>query len=349
MDVNILVPFAAMVAVEFLSVGLTTISKDAMSKGMSPFVFVVYSNALGTLIFFLLSIRAKRAPIRFPVLCKCFLLGLCGMTVMQTCVYTGISYSSPTLASAMANLIPAFTFLLAVVFRLEKLELRNRKSQIKIVGTLVSILGALIVTIYKGPPAGPWPIHPPTQPSSSNLLMIKSNWLLGGLFFTTACISTSMWNIFQAAVLKEYPSEMTILFLYCFFGTIQCAIVALIAERKNPSAWKQRPHIELVPIISSAIFGTVVSYGLITWCIRKKGPVFVAMFKPIGIAIAVFLGIIFLGDTLYVGSIVGSVVIVVGFYGVIWAQSKEEETYEIHDISQKTPLLESHTYTIILS
>jgi drug/metabolite transporter (DMT)-like permease len=36
---------------------------------------------------------------------------------MQNCVFTGVSYSSPTLASAMSNLVPAFTFLLAVIFR----------------------------------------------------------------------------------------------------------------------------------------------------------------------------------------------------------------------------------------
>ena len=32
-----------------------------------------------------------------------------------------------------------------------------------------------------------------------------------------------------------------------------------------------------------------------------KGPVYVAMFKPLSIAIAVALGVMFLGDTLHVG------------------------------------------------
>lgn len=45
-----LLPFAAMIMVECLDVGLTTLSKAAMSRGMSHFVFVVYSNALATLI-----------------------------------------------------------------------------------------------------------------------------------------------------------------------------------------------------------------------------------------------------------------------------------------------------------
>lgn len=48
-----LLPFAAMVMLEFVDTGLNVISKAAMSKGMSHFVFVVYSNALATLIMFL--------------------------------------------------------------------------------------------------------------------------------------------------------------------------------------------------------------------------------------------------------------------------------------------------------
>jgi hypothetical protein len=39
----------------------------------------------------------------------------------------------------------------------------------------------------------------------------------------------------------------------------------------------------------------------VTWACRKKGPVFVALFSPLGIVIAVAMGIPFLGDTLYLG------------------------------------------------
>lgn len=52
----------------------------------------------------------------------------------------------------------------------------------------------------------------------------------------------------------------------------------------------------------------------------------------------------------FVCSIIGAVVIVAGFYGVIWAMSQEEEdgrncaSGELQSPSQKTPLLESHVY-----
>lgn len=37
------------------------------------------------------------------------------------------------------------------------------------------------------------------------------------------------------------------------------------------------------------------------WGVRKKGPVFVAMFMPLGMVAAVILGVTFLGDDIYIG------------------------------------------------
>ncbi|KAE8717359.1 hypothetical protein F3Y22_tig00110050pilonHSYRG00085 [Hibiscus syriacus] len=297
-------PFAAMVTVEFLDVGLTTISKAAMSKGMSHFVFVVYSNALASIILLPASFffaRKKRPPITLPLLCKFFFLSIAGITLMQNCVFTGVSYSSPTLGSALANLIPAFTFLLAVIFRMEKLELRSSKSRIKILGTLVSISGALIITLYKGPPILSQPVQPHSEQSPSTMLITTSNnWVIGGLFMATAGFSLSASIIGQAAILKGYPSEITMVSFYCLFGTIQCALVALVAER-NPNAWKLSPDIELISVVYSALFGSVATFGVMAWCIQRKGPVFVAMFKPLSIAIAAVFGFIFLGETLHRG------------------------------------------------
>ncbi|RYR77426.1 hypothetical protein Ahy_A01g001880 [Arachis hypogaea] len=349
------IPFLAMVIVECLDVGLTTLGKAAMSRGMNHFIFVVYSNALATLIllpssFFINRNRTTTPPLSFSLLCKFFLLALVGITVMQNCVFTGISYSSPTLGSAMSNLTPAITFLLAVIFRMEKFEIRSSISQIKMLGAVVSISGALLVTLYKGSPIAGFQIQPLQQ-----MLSETTNWVIGGLFLAIASTSLAIWNIAQAAILKGYPSQLTIIAFYCLFGTIQCAILSLIVVR-DPNAWKLRPDIELTTIFYSllmwktilqAIFGSVVTFSVLTWCINKKGPVFVTMFKPLGIAIAAFSSVVFLGETLPVGRTIGLMVIIIGFYTVLWAQSKEEigEGIDVDRQSslsaQASPLLES--------
>lgn len=346
-----LVPYAAMVAVQCVQVGITTLSKAAISQGATPLILAVYADAIASLILLPLSFflnRKNRPPLTFALLCKVFILSLIGITLMQICVYTGVSFSSPTLVSATNNLIPAFTFLLAVIFRMEKVDLRSLTSQIKIIGTLVSIAGAFIITLYKGPSivALLFEHQPkPQPPTSFTLLATTDNWVIGGILLSIASFSIAAGNIFQAAILKSYPSEVTIVFFYILFGTIQCAIVALIAER-NPDAWRIRPGIELITVMYTAIFGGLMLFGLVAWCLRRKGPVFVAMFNPVGIFIAALMSDIFLGDTLHLGSVIGAIIIVTGFYGVMWAQSKEEE--KIHGRSQllshspETPLLEDY-------
>ena len=81
---------------------------------------------------------------------------------------------------------------------MEKLDLRSLRSQIKVMGTLVSILGALIVTFYKGPLIGDVePMQPQVQPQSSsltNLLVTTNNWVIGGIIFATAGLSLLMRN-----------------------------------------------------------------------------------------------------------------------------------------------------------
>ncbi|KAK2994097.1 hypothetical protein RJ640_024361 [Escallonia rubra] len=323
-------PFTAMVIVEFGEVCMVTLAKAAMNSGMSNHVYVVYYNTLGTLIllpFFIIHTnRVNRPPLTFSLLSRFFVLGLLGICLLQLCGYAGIDYSSPALAAAMGNLIPAFTFLLAIIFRMERLNLRRSPSQAKSMGTILAILGAFVMTVYKGPP-----IRIFIYLSSPNQLVLlqQSNWVLGGIFLAISCICSSAWSIFQTAIVKEYPDQMTVIFFFCCFGTIQCAILTLIVER-NPGAWVLRPGIETIAIVFAAIFGSVFRFRVLTWCLCKKGPVYVAMFKPMQMVIAVIMGTIFLGETLHLGSVIGALIIALGFYTVMWGKAKE--THMVADI-----------------
>ncbi|XP_019055077.1 PREDICTED: WAT1-related protein At5g40240-like isoform X1 [Nelumbo nucifera] len=337
------IPFAGMMMVECSSVGLITLSKASMLRGMSNFIFVMYSYALATLLLLPSAFFCRRAtlpPITVSLLCRLFLLGLIGYLV-QVFAYTGINYSSPTLASAMSNLIPAFTFILAIIFRMEKLDLRSSNSQAKSLGTLVSIAGAFVVTLYKGPSILTTPS--PSDSPHLHLFLPNSNWVIGGLFVAADCLLSALWYIFQASIVKEYPQEFTLIFFYSFFATIQSAIVCLLVERE-PSKWRLRLDLELFTIVYSAVFGFGFSVGVQTWCLRKKGPFFVAMFRPLGIVIAVVLGIIFLGDILHIGSVIGSVIIALGFYAVMWGKAQEDKLVDgefssLEPSNQSAPLL----------
>lgn len=84
---------------------------------------------------------------------------------------------------------------------MEKLDVGSSISQIKIVGTVLSISGALLVTLYKGAPIGSFQTEPSTSQPLLSLLAETSNWVIGGLFLATSSLSFAVWNIAQVRCL----------------------------------------------------------------------------------------------------------------------------------------------------
>ncbi|KAK6928306.1 EamA domain [Dillenia turbinata] len=339
-------PFAVMVTFQCTNVGLNTLFKAATNKGMSYLVFVIYSHGLAALLLlfspFIFNRRSGLPPLKFSILLKMFLFGTIGATY-QVLGYKGISYSSPTLASAMSNLIPTFTFIFAVFFRMETVNLRYSTSWAKIIGTLVSISGAFVVTLYKGPPITR--MKPISTSSYGPFRASESKWVIGGLLLTVEYIMLPLWLIVQADIIKEYPSELVVVFFYTLFTTLVSGVMGIIVEPKL-DAWIHLPGVALVAILYSGIVGSVLTNAAFAWVIHLKGPVYVAMFQPLAIAIAVAMGVVFLGETLHLGSVIGAAIISMGFYAVMWGKANEgtgknyEGSLEASS-SQRTPLLQN--------
>ncbi|MED6109531.1 hypothetical protein PIB30_034527 [Stylosanthes scabra] len=319
---------AAMISVQFLEVGLNTLVKSATTNGMSNYVFIFYSNLLA--FFFLLPTTLfyyRNAPPPLPIptsiLSRIFLLSSLSATV-QTLMYTGIGYSSPTLSSAMMDLVPAFTFILAIFSRMENLNMKRHSSYAKIIGTIVSIAGALIVTLYKGMPLTSTSGSLPNKIGTYYLFAeSNSNWILGGFLLAIASFCLSILIVVQTWIMKDYPEELVVTTTGCGFVVVLSSIVALVAEQ-NKKTWILKPDIQLLCIFYSAIFVVSTRSVVVAWACRKKGPVYVAMFSPLAMVIAIAMGITFLHDTLFLGSVIGAVAIAIGFYSVIWAQAQEE-------------------------
>ncbi|GLT35475.1 hypothetical protein SLA2020_099240 [Shorea laevis] len=328
-------PFAAMIGAECVNVGLNILFKAATLRGMSYNIFSAYSFAISTIVLipFLLIFpsTAVLPSFKLPLVSRICLLVFAG-SFGKILGYKGIEYSSPTLSSAISNLVPAFTFILAIIFRMEKVEIRSSSTQAKIIGTIVSISGAFVVVLYKGPTVF-------TSVSSVSLQWplgsALSQWLIGGLLLVAEFLLFSIWNIVLAQVMKIYPAEFTVVFLYNLFATILCVLVCLIAE-PNFSSWILRPSIAITAVVYSGFIGAFINV-VHTWGLHLKGPVYVAIFRPLSIAIAAAMSALFLGDALYLGSVIGAVIISTGFYAVIWGKAKEEATV---DDDQQHPLLQ---------
>ncbi|XP_049405318.1 WAT1-related protein At4g15540-like [Solanum stenotomum] len=329
------VPFIAMIVQQLAQVGLAVVAKGAMSTGMTSFTYTFYSSAFSTLLLIPLSFFLHRSaipPLWPTFLYGFFLLGIMGF-LMQVLGFLGLQYSSPLLSTAILQLIPGFTFILAVILRMETFEYKSLSTMAKTVGTLVSIIGAFVATLYKGPQVfGISPLN--------TILTTPSAWAIGGLLTMICSLIASFFIISQAFVLKKYPAELILMLFYSFCVTILCAVFSLIVER-DLNSWSLSPHSRLMAIIYSGLFGNVFQVSIGAWCVRKKGPLFVVMFHPLGIVIAMAASI-FMGEIIHVGSWLGSIIIVIGFYSVIWGQSKEWQKKEknLGSHNKKMPFLQ---------
>ncbi|XP_048318072.1 WAT1-related protein At3g28050 isoform X2 [Ziziphus jujuba] len=303
-----LLPVVGMVMAECAQAGLMIVSKVAMSDGMNNLIFVFYSNLLASPLLLFFSFLFYRSD-------------------------------RPQLTSS----IHAGFFLLGLL-GMEKLDWRSTSSLAKSVGTIVSISGAFIVTFYEGPSL--LMTSQSVNLSHAQLPVQQPNWIVGGLFLLADCIMTSAWVIVEAKILRKYPVVLIVVFFYCLYVAVLSGSISFIVER-DPSAWSLKPNVRLLAVLYSAVFGSAFQVGVCTWCLKRTGPVFVAMFKPLGIVITVIVGVIFMGEAIYFGRLIGAIIIVAGFYSVMWGKAKEAKVDEDAGISilesnrQQAPLLQN--------
>ncbi|KAL9421408.1 hypothetical protein AB3S75_038885 [Citrus x aurantiifolia] len=336
-----MVPFTLMVIMEGCTIGLTILNKTAMNGGMSPFVFIAYTNALGSILLLPYSFffhhrgseaaaggRIEQPLFTLPLMLRFFFLGLTGVAISQNLAFFGLYYSSPIVVCVMGLLIPAISFLLSIITRTTKLDWRSSSIRVKVIGTLISIMGAIFVQVYKGPfmrkAASDDKLEAKINPPLLIFYSTPDRWVLGSTLLAASSLSVCVWNIIQVGTIKQYPQVMKVVSFYSLAGTIQCSIFSLIMER-NINAWKLKLNMELLLIIITAIFGSVIRSTVHASCAEMKGHLYVPMFKPFGIVFATAFGSTFFKNSLHYGSVIGAVITGMGYYTVTWGNIREDE------------------------
>ncbi|XP_042436305.1 auxin-induced protein 5NG4-like isoform X1 [Zingiber officinale] len=315
----------AVLALQFCYAGFHIVSRTALNLGISQIVFPVYRNIIALVLlapFAYFLEKKDRPPLTISFLFQLFLLALCGITANQGFYLLGLYYLSPTYASAIQNSVPAITFVMAAALRLEQININSRYGVAKVVGTVASIGGATIITLYKGPALlnGKFFLF-----ASSNTIL---NWTLGCVYILGNCIAWSGWMVLQVPVLKKYPARLSVTTITCFFGLIQFLIIAAFAE-KDIERWKVHSGGELFTILYAGLVSSGISFSLQIWCIDRGGPLFVAVFQPVQTVVVAIMAAVILGDELYSGGIIGSSFIVLGLYFVLWGKSEEKKATQV--------------------
>lgn len=158
-------------------------------------------------------------------------------------------------------------------FRMEKVNSKKLIYQVKVMGTLVTVGGAMLMTLYKGPIVEMvWSKHA-HSPTSNTTATHDKDWVKGSILVILATLAWSALfiiqvkllsrqepntpfslplltldivddcstridlyaRVFQKITLKHY-SPLSLTTLICFVGTLQSTAVTLVMEHKA-SAW----------------------------------------------------------------------------------------------------------------
>ncbi|XP_054803457.1 WAT1-related protein At5g07050-like [Prosopis cineraria] len=325
-------PYIAMISLQFGYAGMNIITKVSLNRGMSHYVLVVYRHAFATAAvspFALVLERKVRPRITFLVFMQIFVLGLLGPVIDQNLYYAGLKLTSPTYSCAVSNMLPAMTFLLAVICRMEKVDIRKVRCQAKVIGTIVTVSGAMLITLYKGQVINffwsHYMRHPRDYTPSSD--SGDKDWFKGSILLIIATLAWASFFILQAVTLRTYSAQLSLTSLVCFMGTLQSMAVALVMEHK-PSAWSIGWDMNLLAAAYAGIVSSGIAYYVQGVVMQKKGPVFVTAFSPLMMIIVAIMGSLILAENIYLGGLIGAVLIVVGLYSVLWGIYKENQEAE---------------------
>jgi len=315
-------PHIAQIAAQATYAGMNIITRIALVDGMNHFVFVTYRQAVATLVLAPLAYvleRNQRPPLTWSIFFQIFLLALCGTTINQNLYFTGLYYTNSTYASATTNLIPVVTFLMATILRYEKVDIKTLRGKAKVVGTIICVGGAMVITLYKGS------VIKLLTAYNFTANYMASKRVLGCILLFGSVFTWSSWITFQAPVVKKYPAELSLTALMCMLGAVQSGVLAFICEYKTPSVWSISWNIELLSYVYTGVLCSAFGFFVQTWCVHIKGPVFAAIFNPLNTILVSLLECLVFHDNLHVGSVVGAILIVGGLYSVLWGKAKDHK------------------------
>ncbi|XP_043712459.1 WAT1-related protein At3g30340-like [Telopea speciosissima] len=351
-------PMLAMVGVDIALATVNLLLKKVLEQGLlNHLVLVTYRQSISTLFLAPLAYfweRKSRPKLTPLILCYLFFSAMLGATITQNLFLYGIDFTSATFSCAFINMVPAITFLLAIPFRLESVKLKSMSGRAKALGTTICVGGGMLLILYKGIPltkpmmimnsnqlrnyyALPPTItnqqqgSPPSSAyfsSSSRRLSLNPNkgagerWTIGSLALVAGSICWSSWFLLQSKIGKHYPCHYSSTAIMSFFGAFQSALLSLLFHR-DISMWILKGRVEIFTVLYTGIMGSGLCYVGMAWCVKKRGPLFTAAFSPLIQIIVAMFDFSILHEQLYIGSILGSILVIVGLYVLLWGKSKE--------------------------
>lgn len=133
------------------------------------------------------------------------------------------------------------------------MDLKRKCGKAKVLGALVCIAGALVLTLYKGKPLVNEHSRVTTHITNHATMLISSKterWAVGSILLAAGCVAWSSWFLIQARIGKRYPFQYSSTAILSFFGAVQSGILTLIVER-NLAVWVLKGRLEILTVMFS--------------------------------------------------------------------------------------------------
>jgi len=120
---------------------------------------------------------------------------------------------------------------------MEQVHLKRKDGIAKVVGTVSSVAGSLVITLYRGPTL----FGSNLRSHQSYFLLSLGNdtgksWSLGCIYLIGHCLCWSSWIVLQTPVLKKYPARLSSTSYTYFFSIFQFLVIAALFE-KDSQVW----------------------------------------------------------------------------------------------------------------
>lgn len=323
-------PVIGMLVFDLISAVMTALVKKALEQGLNRLVLVTLRQLVATI--FLAPIayfkeRSTRPELTVEIFVYLFFSAVLGVVLLQYTLFYGLLYTTATFAITFINLSPVLTFIIAVVLRMESLKVKSMAGAAKITGTLLSLAGLLLLSLYKGVPLthqasaalSPAAAHHAAAAEGSG----NKSWMLGTVALLANCLCFSFWLLLQTRLTKKYPAIYSSTALMFFISTLQGGALTAAMERRV-SLWMLTSKLEIITVLYTGVVGSGAGYLIITWCVEKKGPVFTAAFIPVIQIMVAIIDFFFLHEQIYLGSVLGSALMILGLYLLLWGKKRDE-------------------------
>ncbi|THG14374.1 hypothetical protein TEA_027790 [Camellia sinensis var. sinensis] len=169
-------------------------------------------------------------------------LGVLEPSLDHNLMYVGSKQTPASFLSCMAGVRPALTFIAAWIFRLEIVRFNQRRSQAKLLGTIIMAGGAIIIGLYSGPTISS-SFHSDICEQDSG---IKEDYIEGSTYVFISVVSFILYIILSGKVVMKYPAPLALTAYVCLTRAIIDTGVALALEVRHKASWNIGWDIELL-------------------------------------------------------------------------------------------------------